>query len=383
MFNQVQRSKLLFWSLEILIVATLIWVCTKLGFLFAPIGTFFRTVFMPILLAGIFFYMLNPIVKLLQKVRIGRFRLNRTWSVAILFLALFGILASGLFWLVPRLIQQVATLVNNVPHIVHIIQGTLNDLNQHLSQYKWLKNVDFQSYASQLEHGLSSYAQSFMTGLTTSVGTVIGLATSVTIVAVTVPVMLFYMLKDGQKLMPALRRLIPAKHADQTMNILSQMSQTLSHYIGGQVIECLFVMTFTSIGFTLVGLKYGLLLGIFAGMCNIIPYVGPYIGVLPALIVAIGTGLVQVISVLIVTIIVQQIDGNFVYPNVIGRTLKIHPLTIIVILMVAGNIAGLMGMILGVPLYAVVKVIVENIYHIWLLQSERRDESQAKPPSET
>ncbi|WP_369403983.1 AI-2E family transporter [Secundilactobacillus silagei] len=89
------------------------------------------------------------------------------------------------------------------------------------------------------------------------------------------------------------------------------------------------------------------------------------------------------ISVLIVTIIVQQIDGNFVYPNVIGRTLKIHPLTIIVILMVAGNIAGLMGMILGVPLYAVVKVIVENIYHIWLLQSERRDESQAKPPSET
>ena len=160
MFNQVQRSKLLFWSLEILIVATLIWVCTKLGFLFAPIGTFFRTVFMPILLAGILFYMLNPIVKLLQKIRIGRFRLNRTWSVAVLFLALFGILAGGLFWLVPRLIQQVATLVNNVPHIVRMIQDTLNHLNQHLSQYDWLKNVDFQSYASQLEHGLSNYAQS-------------------------------------------------------------------------------------------------------------------------------------------------------------------------------------------------------------------------------
>lgn len=383
MFDQLQRSKLLFWSIEILVVATLIWVCTKLGFLFAPIGTFFKTIFMPILLAGILYYMFNPIVKLLQKVKIGRFRLNRTWSVAILFLALFGIAAGGLFWLVPRLIQQVATLVNNVPNIVRIIQGTLNDMNQHLNHYDWLKNVDFQSYATQLERGLSNYAKTFMTGLTTSVGTVIGMATSVTIIAVTVPVMLFYMLKDGQRLMPALRRMLPPKHADQTMDILAQMSSTLSHYIGGQVIECLFVMTFTSIGFTLVGLKYGLLLGIFAGMCNIIPYVGPYIGVLPAVIVAIGTGLVEVISVLIVTIIVQQIDGNFVYPNVIGRTLKIHPLTIIVILMVAGNIAGLMGMILGVPLYAVVKVIVENIYHIWQLQSEQREENQTRPPSQT
>jgi hypothetical protein len=67
MFNQIQRSKLLFWSLEILVVATLIWVCTKLGFLFAPIGTFFRTIFMPILLAGILYYMLNPIVKLFKR----------------------------------------------------------------------------------------------------------------------------------------------------------------------------------------------------------------------------------------------------------------------------------------------------------------------------
>ncbi len=196
--------------------------------------------------------------------------------------------------------------------------------------------------------------------------------------AVTVPVMLFYMLK-GIKTNAGAAKIAAAGHADQTMDILAQMSETLSHYIGGQVIECLFVMTFTSIGFSLVGLKYGLLLGIFAGMCNIIPYVGPYIGVLPAVIVAIGTSLVEVITVLVVTVIVQQIDGNFVYPNVIGRTLKIHPLTIIIILLVAGNIAGLMGMILGVPLYAVVKVIVENIYHIWQLQNERRDESQERP----
>lgn len=325
---------------------------------------------MPILLAGILFYLLNPIVKLLQRVKIARFHFNRTGAVAVIFLALAGILVGGIGWLVPRLIQQVANLMNHIPAIVRIIQQGLNDTNTHLSHIEWLRNVDFQQYADQLEKGLSNYAQTFMNGLTNGLGTVIGLATSVTIVAVTVPVMLFYMLKDGPKLMPAIRRLLPEKHADQTMTLLVKMSQTLSRYIGGQVIECLFVGTFTSIGFSLIGEKYALLLGIFAGMCNIIPYVGPYIGVLPALIVGLENGLMQVIAVLIVTVIVQQVDGNFVYPNVIGRSLNIHPLTIIVILLVAGNIAGLIGMILGVPLYAVVKVVVGYIYHIWRLPQE-------------
>lgn len=375
MFDQYRRSKLLFWSLEILIAATLIWVCTKIDFLFSPIATFFNTIFMPILLAGVLFYLLNPVVKLIQKVKIGKWHISRTWAVALIFILFAAILAGGIVWLIPRLIQQVSTLVNNVPNIVKIIQTGLADINDKLSSYTWLKNVDFSKYGDQIEKNLASYAQKFMTGLTSSVGTVVGMATSVTVVAVTVPVMLFYMLKDGHKLVPSIKKFLPERHADQIIDLLNKMSHTLSRYIGGQMIEILFVGTFTSIGFSLVGEKYALLLGIFAGMCNIIPYVGPYIGVLPAVIVAIESGLTQVILVLVVTVIVQQVDGNFIYPNVIGRTLNIHPLTIIIILLVAGNIAGLFGMILGVPLYAVVKTVVEFIYNIFHLQREQKEKT--------
>ncbi len=132
-------------------------------------------------------------------------------SVAVLFLCCcFGILAGGVIsWLVPKLIQQVAVLVNNVPHIVQLIQDMLNGLNRRLSQYDWLKNVDFKSYAVYWNTVCPITRKPFATGLTNSVGTVIGMATSVTILAVTVPVMLLYMLKDGQKLMPALRRMLP------------------------------------------------------------------------------------------------------------------------------------------------------------------------------
>ncbi len=101
------------------------------------------------------------------------------------------------------------------------------------------------------------------------------------------------------------------------------------------------------------------------------PYLGPYIGVLPALILAFSVSTKMVILVIIVCTVVQQVDGNLVYPNVIGKSLDIHPLTIIMLLLVAGNLAGLMGMILGIPTYAVLKVIVKYFHDIYLLNNEK------------
>jgi predicted PurR-regulated permease PerM len=176
------------------------------------------------------------------------------------------------------------------------------------------------------------------------------------------------MLKDGYKLAPNIKRLLPEKHREQTMELLSEMSRTISKYISGQMIECLFVGTFTAIGYLIIGIPYALLLGVIAGICNIIPYIGPYIGIAPALIVSFSHGgWLSVVYNIVVVIVVQQIDGNLVYPNVIGKSLQIHPLTIIIILLAAGNIAGLMGMILAVPLYAVVKVVVVHMWNIYQL----------------
>lgn len=363
MFERIRETKIMFWSLELLIVTGLVWGCTKVNFLFAPIGTFFSTIFIPILIAGVLFYMLNPVVMKLEKIKIGNFRFSHNGAVAVVFILLILFFVGILAWIIPKLVYQIGNLVTNIPNFVDVIEREFNDWNQQLGHVVWLKNVDYESYAQQFQTGLSGYANTIVSGLTASLGTIFGMATSMIVVAITVPIMLFYMLKDGQKLKPAIKRILPQKHAEQTMDLLSQMSNTISSYISGQLIEVLFVMVFTSMGFALVGEKYALLLGIFAGMCNIIPYVGPYIGVLPALIVAAKSGLMQVVLIIIVTVIVQQIDGNFIFPNIIGRSLSIHPLTIIIILLAAGKIAGLMGMILGVPLYAVVKVIIEFIYN--------------------
>lgn len=360
----ITNSRLLFWSLELLIVATLIWVCTRISFLFSPLGIFLSTVFTPLLLSGILFYLLNPIVRLLERVHWRRFRFNRTGAVAVVFLLLLAVIAYGVAWVMPRLVSQITTLVGNIPDFAKTSEAVVRKAANH----PWLRQIDFSKYLTQLQAAFSKYAEGFMNGLTSGIGNVIGTVTSVTVTAVTVPVMLFYMLKDGTKFMPALRKWLPQRHADQTIELLQRMNKTISRYIGGQVIECLFVGTFTAIGYVLIGEKYALLLGVFAGLCNLIPYVGPYIGILPAVIVAFTISTNMLIYVVIVVVVVQQIDGNLVYPNIIGRTLQIHPLTIIIILLAAGNIAGLLGMILAVPLYAVVKTVVQYLYSIWQLQ---------------
>lgn len=370
MLDRLKKSQLMFWSLELLIVATLIWVCTKVSFIFSPVGTFVSTLFIPIIISGFLYYLLNPVVKFLMKIKIKKFKVSRTLAVAVIFILLAVILVAMIGYLIPRLLNQLGQLVINIPGYAKAVSDSSADTFNHLNKYAWFKEIDFGSYLNQFENSMGTYFQSIATNLTNSIGSMIGVVTSVTIVALTVPVMLFYMLKDGQKLVPTLKKIVPEKHGDEVVELIGRMGDTISAYIGGQAIECLFVGVFTAIGYTIIGMPYILLLGVVAGIANIIPYIGPYIGIFPALIIAVTQSTQMVIFVVIVVLIVQQIDGNFVYPNVIGKSLNIHPLTIIVLLLVAGNIAGLLGMILGIPLYAVVKVVIKYFYDIRRLQEK-------------
>lgn len=249
-------------------------------------------------------------------------------------------------------------------------------LNEVVTRYPGLKRVDLSAYYRQFNHELTNYAQSILSTLTNSAGAIIGTVTSTVIVAITVPVMLFYMLKDGNRLVPSIQRFFSDQRAAEVATLLKQMNQTLSSYIAGQALECIFVGIATSIGYLLIGQPLAVVLGIVAGITNMIPYVGPYIGIAPALMVAIGLAPNKLLWVIVVVIVVQQIDGNVIYPNIIGKTLKIHPLTIIILLLAAGNIAGIPGMILGIPLYAVVKTIFNYFWSIYRLG--RTDQTAAK-----
>ncbi|MCH3910214.1 MAG: AI-2E family transporter [Limosilactobacillus oris] len=362
----------LFWPSLLLVIAALIWVCTKIQFIFQPFLTFISVVFVPLILSGFLYYMLNPILKLLLKVRLGRFRLNRGVASLLLVLMLILIICGGLAMLIPPVVKEITSLVTHLPQTANGLQRQLNDTIQHSP----LKNIDLTAYYRQFDHQLANYAQVVLKGLSSRIGDVINAVTNITVVTITVPVMLFYMLKDGSKLGPSIQKWLSPHHAKEVDQLLGKMNDTLSSYIAGQVIECLFVAVFTSLGYLLIHQPLALVLGIVAGLCNIIPYIGPYIGIAPALFVSLTMAPQKLILVIIVVIVVQQIDGNVIYPNIIGKTLQIHPLTIILLLLAAGHIAGIAGMILCIPFYAVLKTIAEYFFDIYRIEHPVKDETK-------
>lgn len=375
MFERLRNSKLMFWSLELLIIASLIFVSTKIDFVFQPFFTFFSTLFSPILIAGFLYYMLNPLVEWLQ----AKVNLSKNWSVAAVLLFFIGMFIFFVSLIIPNLIKQMGQLIQNLPQFIKAVEDWTGQLFSH----PLVKDLDVQGYLDKMDLSLGAIVRKVINGVSSGLGSFVGVFANVTIVVITVPFMLFYMLKDGDRLIPMIEKYLPAQSKDEILMLLHKMSQTISKYISGQAIECTFVAVGTMIGYKIIGVEYAFLFGIIAGITNMIPYVGPYLGLAPALFVTLFSGhekaLLHAALACVVVLIVQQIDGNIIYPNVIGKSLDIHPLTIIIILLVAGNIAGLLGMILGVPFYAVCKTVFIHVYDMVQVRQRRELLSQKEP----
>jgi predicted PurR-regulated permease PerM len=154
--------------------------------------------------------------------------------------------------------------------------------------------------------------------------------------------------------------------------MLDDVDKTLSAYIIGQAIIALTIGILMYIGYLILGLNYALILAVFAMVTAFIPILGAFIGVIPAVLVGLTVNPLMALKVLILMIIVQQLEGNLISPQIIGKRLNIHPLTFIIILLAAASLFGFIGMLIAVPVYAVCKIIGKKIYEIY-----RMDKSQA------
>ncbi|MFT9415977.1 AI-2E family transporter [Leuconostoc falkenbergense] len=355
MFPNLKYKNLFFWTIELLALSALIWIVSRFDFLMQPISVFISTVFVPLIVAGFLYYVLKPILTLLEKITIKNHKMPHQLAVIITFVLFLTVIGGALILLVPTLVREMTNLINALPGFAKTVQSYVNDT----LQSKWFYSLHLSIDVDEVKSAVGKYAASFLTITAGTLGNVISTITSVTINLVTIPVVLFYMLSDGNRLLPALQRLFPDRFADNVADLTNKMDHTIEKYISGQAIEMLFVGVAMAIGYLIIGQPYAWLLGVIAGITNIVPYVGPWIGVIPSLIVAGTQSWKQMILVLVVMTVVQQLDGNFIYPNVIGKSLQIHPLTIMILLMVAGNLKGIVGMILVVPVYAVLRTVIK------------------------
>ncbi len=328
---------------------------TKISFVFTPFVVFLKTIFFPVLLAGVLFYILHPFVSLLE--RKGVSRIVSIASIYIIVLGLFVFLAVTV---IPIIKDQVNALIDNLPYFGHEIERAARKFGESnvIGRMQESLNIDFANI-------VKDSTMNFTKSLSSVTGNVTGFLSTITEVVLTfvmVPFILFYLLKDGEQLPNHFLKFISEQRQPAAKRILDDMHYAISSYIRGQIIVSLFIGIMLLIGYLIIGIKYAVLLAILAMIVNIVPYVGPIIAITPALIIAFIDSPSMVLKVIIVMMIVQLAEGKFISPQVMGKKLDIHPITIIFIILTAGNLFGIMGIILAIPGYAILKVLVTHGY---------------------
>ncbi|HAK1611987.1 TPA: AI-2E family transporter, partial [Listeria monocytogenes] len=373
------ENKFVLGLLIFLLVALDIYVLTKIAFIFDPLMVILKTVAAPIILAGISYYLFNPIIDWLEK-----HKWKRGWAIALLYLVIIGLIILLFSFVIPAVKDQIVSLFKSFPGYWDQITQKFDEFSRS-SLFDQIKDK-LNTNMSDIMKTLSTKGTSVINSAISSIGSIVGTVTEVVLAIVTTPLVLFYLLKDGKKLPDFLLKMLPVNGRAHTRQVLGEANHQISSYIRGQIIVSLCIGILLFIGYLIIGLPYALTLAIIAACTSIVPYLGPAIAITPAIIIAIVTSPWLLIKLIIVWCVVQLLEGKFISPQVMGKTLKVHPITILFVILVAGNLFGVLGVIFAVPGYAVLKVIVTHVF-IWFkrisgLYGEQPVSEYVEPPTE-
>lgn len=352
------NNKFVLFLMILLLIGLNILVLNKIPYVFSPLVVLVKTVLLPLLLTGIAFYLLNPIVDWMERKRI-----KRVYAIFLLYLVIICAITLLLVTVVPLIREQVLGLMDNIPRYskefeTRFRQFIGSPIFNQLQQTLGTSSTDWMN-------GLSSRVSAIVNRAGASIGSFVGAVTETILAVIIVPFILFYLLKDGRKLPQYILGFIPTALRDETHRVMIEMNNQISSYIRGQIIVSCCIGFLLYVGYRIIGLEYSLVLAIVAACTSIVPYLGPAIAITPALIVATMTSPVMLLKMIVIWTIVQLIEGKFISPQIMGKTLQIHPITIIFVILTAGNLFGVLGVILAVPGYAVLKVIVSHLFE-WM-----------------
>ncbi len=303
------------------------------------------------LFIGIFMaWLFDPMVKWLQKKGI-----KRTFGSIIVYLLFLGCLFILLAMIIPLLSDQINDFVQTLPGVFDSVKSWIDEVFQKLSAIKefdvdafkldLFKNIEGfgTDLASSLPTMTVDIAKSIFSGLGTFlIGLIIG----------------FYLLIGFDNVNDTIITIFPRKMQKSARELITEINTSLRRFVQGALLDSTFVFIVTSIGLWMVGLKAPLLFGLFCGLTNIIPYVGPYIGGAPAVIVGFAQSPTTGILVLIVIAVIQFLEGNFIQAIIMSKTTKLHPVTIMLGLLIFGHFWGILGMLISTPIISVGKSII-------------------------
>src|SRR5690625_1152562 len=351
LFRSYALTRKLWFQLAIGILLSLIIIkyFVEVQWIFSPIIIVLKTIFYPLLIAGVLFYITVPAQLFLEKKKFPRWA-----SIITIFIMIIAAIWVGISIVGPPIIHQINNLIENAPAIVNESTVFVVDLLEKAGSLpEWLNDAinTFKDTLTALPVEFGKWTVSIIQSVFQG-----------TLILILTPFFLIFMLKDHEKLIPFVTKFFSGETKKWLTKTLNDIDDVLNLYIRGQILISSILAILLYIGYSIIGLNFALLLVVFAFFMNIIPFIGPWIAFFPALTIALFQDPVMAIWVSLITLVAQQTDANLITPNIMGKTLNIHPLTIITILLAAGNLAGFIGILIAVPGYAVGRAIISNIY---------------------
>ncbi|MDW8570631.1 AI-2E family transporter [Staphylococcus shinii] len=336
-------------GIALLILFLLIKLVMEVHSVFLPLVIIIQSVLLPLLLSGFLFYICLPFQKILEKNKVPRWA-----SITIIFIALFIIIGIIIRFIAPPIAEQIENLINQIPALQHEIQYIINFALDQMERLPADVTDRINKMVQSMSDNTADILSNSFSYLTSFISTLFLL--------IMVPFFLIYMLKDHERFIPFIAKLFKGDRKVFIVDLLKDLNHTVQSYIQGQVTVSIILGIILYIGYSIIGLNYTLLLVMFACVANMIPFLGPWMAFAPAAIIGIIQSPTIFIWVCIITLVAQQLEGNVITPNVMGKSLNIHPLTIIVVILAAGNLGGFGLILVAVPLYAVIKTIVRNVF---------------------
>lgn len=312
----------------------------------------FLKVLSPLFIGFVIAWLLNPIVTKMHKKGIPRIVGSLlVYTVFLVFIYFF------LRILIPTLYTQINDLIATLPAILDKFKSFISDFIDQVS----ISGVDLTSFKDNIFASVGNYLVNFTNSLPDSIIGILGsLASGIGTILISLVVGL-YMLFDFDAIATHFLKLVPNKNKYEIEVLLTDIGIEVRKTVSGTLLVALMVFICDTIGFAMVGLNAPLLFGIFCGLTDLIPYIGPYIGGAAAVIVGFSQGSFTGIAVLIICVIVQLVENYILQPIVMSKTTQLHPVTIIVGLLVFAYYFGIVGMIIATPCIALLKVIFRFI----------------------
>ncbi len=337
-FKQIILALILLTSIALLVS----WLYPRRELAFA--------VFSPFLLAFIIAYILNPVVNFFT-----RYKLSRPLAILTIFILFFGLITLLILNILPLLVFEIDNLTDILPDYTVRIQKFIEELQRDYHRFNLPESVRL--IIDDSIRNVEERLVAFFNNITVAVVTFLQRFLTLLILSLLV----YYFLRDFDLIRDSLKSMVPSSHRQQLFLLIKEMDITLGEYFRGILLISFMLGGMNFLGLTLLGVDFALVLGIIIGITNIIPYFGPIIGSIPAVLVALLESPALALKVVILIFFLQQIENQLITPPLLGKTLGMHPLLILFVLLLGGRMLGLLGLLVAVPFAAMLKILARHI----------------------